>query len=89
MPVLPERLLDPLKDFSLSCILFCITEKHTAFGQCIDLLLQCCRQGQHAGRNNGDIIEPGFQQRLGRIRYDISVSPVVSVNPLQYSFDKV
>ena len=31
MPMLPERLLDPLKNLSLSAILLRVTEKHAAF----------------------------------------------------------
>jgi hypothetical protein len=32
VPLLPEGLPDPLKQFALPTILFCVTEKHPAFG---------------------------------------------------------
>src|SRR3954449_8455148 len=80
MPLLPECLPYPFKNLFLPAILLRVTEKHAAFGQRIDLLFQERSQWQHTGRNDRDIIQPGFQNRLWWVCESIPVSPVVCVS---------
>ena len=48
--------------------------------QVADAVIEARLHSQHTGRNDGDIIQPGIEDRLRRIRESISVPPVVSVS---------
>src|SRR5262249_24275020 len=85
MSLLPECLPTALQESALSRILLRVAEQHTARRQCIGCRLPESLHSQHTGRNDGDIIQPGIEDRLRRIRDSISVSPVVSVSHILVS----
>src|SRR5262245_21465969 len=80
MSLLPERLPYSLQEPALPRILLCVTQEHTAFGQCIGCCLPERLHSQQSCRNDGDLIQSSIEDRLRWVRDSISVPPVVSVS---------
>src|SRR5215831_610166 len=62
MPLLSKCLLHPLKQFSLSGILFCMTQEHCAFWQIGKHILYCFCKWKHTCGNDHDIIKLRFEK---------------------------
>jgi hypothetical protein len=64
MPLLSKRLLDPLKQFPLPGVLFCMTQEHCALWYMVKHLLYCLCQRQHTCWYNGNIVTLRFQKHF-------------------------
>jgi len=56
------------KHFSLSGVLFYITQENCSLRQAVSYVLYCILKGKHTRRHNGDIIKLCFQECFGRMR---------------------